>query len=592
MDSFYKKSFEASLVGQAFVNRQGEFQLVNSSFCQSVGYNQEHLLSIKLQSLIIQEDECLLNEGAQGQQFEKMILHGEGYLQSFIFTIEDLLIPDSLFLVQLDRICLPVELPDSPLVVSVHGRDEVRLPKKILDGIKDAIVTVSLNGQFLYVNDEAQSIFELSGKELKDLDFWSFIQEDKHEFLKKIYPLLVGEDYVEVEFFKEKQQTWFDVRAYRSDDQVTLYFINITNRKQMEQDLRDSELRYKSLVEHTPETISVHDEKNLIYINPAGGKLFQTDKLHELFGKPLMELFLEQDVRCLLENIKLLLAEKSKVLSSILTLHCMDGQVKEVEATTTVIFFRGKPAFRTMLNDLSDRKKMDDLIRKSDKLAVVAQLAAGVAHEIRNPLTTIKGFLQLFERDKEYNSRYLTLVMEELGHVESIIYEYLALAKPNHQSQFEKVNLKELIFEVTTLLERQMIMKNAGVKLDFEDVPLTFGSEKQLKQVFINLIRNALDAVGPNGVVIIRLFKYTDNQISIQVEDNGCGMTKERVERLGEPFYSTKEKGTGLGLMVCYKILEHHCGLIKVNSQLGKGTKMEVILPSYEGKPRKEALLI
>ncbi|WP_088102427.1 PAS domain S-box protein [Halalkalibacter urbisdiaboli] len=592
-------SMEASLLGQAFLNENGEFIYVNQSFCESIGYARDYLLTLNLQSLVILGEEegyeqtgSFLKKGIKGFQIEKMILHGEGYLQSITFTIDDISPDQSLFLVQLDRLSLPAESEDnSPLLASIRGRDEVRLPKKILDGIKDAIITISLDGQFLYVNDEAERMFDLSWEEIQRLDFWTFLQGDKHELSKRIYPLLAGEEYVEVEYFKENKQTWYDVRAYRADDQVTLYFINITNRKQMEQELRDSELRYKSLVEHTPETISVHDGQKLIYINPAGEKLFRAQGQVELIGKRLSELFLLDDAKRIEEEGRLLLDEKNRVLSSIFTLRCLTGQLLEVEATTTLIHFRGKRAFRTILKNISERKHMDDLIRKSDKLSVVAQLAAGVAHEIRNPLTSIKGFLQLFEREKEYNGKYLSLVMEELARVESIIYEYLTLAKPNHDTRFEQVHLDNLAKQVMTLLETQTIMKNVSVELESENIPSVYGSEKQLKQVLINLIRNALDAVEPKGEIKIRLLKHSENKVCIQVEDNGCGISKERMERLGEPFYSTKEKGTGLGLMVCYKILQHHGGAIKVHSEVGTGTRMDVILPVYEASKLTEKVL-
>ncbi|GAE24799.1 sporulation kinase [Halalkalibacter wakoensis JCM 9140] len=233
---------------------------------------------------------------------------------------------------------------------------------------------------------------------------------------------------------------------------------------------------------------------------------------------------------------------------------------------------------------------MDDLIRKSDKLAVVAQLAAGVAHEIRNPLTTIKGFLQVFQKEEKYNSFYLNLVMEELERVESIIYEYLTLAKPNFENKFQKIDMVHLVNQLITLTEAQSNMNNVKLDFEYEQVPMIYGLEKQLKQVLINLIRNSIEAIAEKGVITVRIANHPHNQICIQVEDNGCGIPKERIERLGEPFYSTKEKGTGLGLMVCYKIIEHHNGVFNIYSKEGFGTKMEIILPTSVAMETNEAL--
>jgi two-component system sporulation sensor kinase A len=586
--SVFSLCLEASLQGQAILNEKGEFLFVNRAFCEQVGYSKEEILLLSIESFVIYEDndgylkkEPLIKRGMEQEQVEKLILHGNGYLQTIIFTITDVSDQEQLYFhVQLDRIVTTFEDRDySLLEARIRNRDEVRLPKKILDGIKDAIITIRLDGQFLFVNEEAERILDKKWDELIFTDYWSHLKKNNNDLLlKKIYQLLVGEEYAEVEIYKEKDDEWFDVRAYRSDDQVTLYLINITSRKQMEEELRESEMNYRSLVENTPETISVHDGNQLIYINPAGKKLFGLKSFQAT--NSIYDVIVPQDRVRARENIRLLSTGKKKVANSIYSLKKIDGKKLEVEATTTLIMFRGKPAFRTIIKDISERKKVDDLIRKSDKLQAVAQLAAGVAHEIRNPLTTVKGFLQLFQKEQSYNPFYLSLVMEELERVESIIYEYLTLAKPNSESVFKQIDVYILLNQLLTLTKAQSNMNNVTVEFEYETVPPIYGLEKQLKQVFINLLRNSIEAVDNQGTIHVRILNHPDHQVCIQVEDNGCGIPVERIERLGEPFYSTKEKGTGLGLMVCYKIIEHHNGVLNIYSEQGRGTKIEVILPT------------
>ncbi|MCL7747159.1 PAS domain-containing protein [Halalkalibacter alkaliphilus] len=599
--SIVSSCLDASLQGQAIVNESGEFLFVNTAFCEQIGYTKEEIQLLNIESFFINENslnrhsliESFLKKGRKNDQIEKVILHGKGYLQTTLFTVTDVSIEGEIcFHLQLDRLMVIGKEGESSLLEkSLRNRDEVRLPKKILDGIKDAIITIRLDGQFLYVNEEAERMLDMSWKELQKSDFWASIKLDKKETLtKKFYQLLVGEEYTQVEYFHEKQEQWFDVRAYRSDEQVTMYFINITDRKKMEKELRIKEENYRSLVENTPETIMVHDGVKLIYVNPAGEKLFNFIHPQKLIGLKLNNLLSNYDRARAREDSRLLLLGKISVANTIYCFQLEHGKTIEVEATTTVIRFRGKPAFRTILKDISERKKVDDIIRKSDKLSVVAQLAAGVAHEIRNPLTTVKGFLQLFQKEQQYNSFYINLVMEELERVEAIIYEYLTLAKPNFDNHFEELDILNLVNQILTLTKTQSNMNNVTLEFEYEQVPFIIGMEKQLKQVFINLIRNSIEAVADNGTITIRILNHPDNQICIQVEDNGCGISKERIERLGEPFYSTKEKGTGLGLMVCYKIIEHHNGVLNIYSEEGKGTKMEIILPAQIESKKTEML--
>ncbi|WP_368504703.1 PAS domain S-box protein [Alkalihalophilus sp. As8PL] len=569
-------------VAQAFLDDKGTFTEVDAAWDELFGFDSSQLLFHTLDEVfgeyLAQENRTLFQYLKENHNLLLILNQLEECHQHAQLHLTPLNIGERQYLLQLK---VEENVNGDALRAQTKEQAGSQLYWKILNGIKDAIITIKLDGTFLFVNEKAEKMLGLAWDQLKVRDFWSFLQMDQQGLSKKVYQLLSGQERVQVEYYLEKTKCWYDVRAYRLEDQVTLYFTNSSTRKKIEHDLRESERRYKSLVEHTPETISVHDGRRLIYINPAGEKLFKANSRHDLLNKRIDSLYKANDIKRISENARLLMSGKKKLTTSLFQLQCLDGTTVDVEATSTIILFKGKPAFRTILKDVSERKRMDDLIRKSDKLSMVAQLAAGVAHEIRNPLTAIKGFLQLFQREREFNEQFLELVMEELERVEGIIYEYLTLAKPNHESTFQTLKLHPIVQKVMTLVETQSIMKNVKVDFEFEDVPTIYGSEKQLKQVFLNLLRNAIEAVEENGEITIRLLNHPENQICIQIEDNGCGIPKERIERLGEPFYSTKEKGTGLGLMVCYKIIEHHEGLLTIHSELGRGTKIDVILPEY-----------
>jgi signal transduction histidine kinase len=242
-----------------------------------------------------------------------------------------------------------------------------------------------------------------------------------------------------------------------------------------------------------------------------------------------------------------------------------------------------------MGEDVTQKKKTEELILKSEKLSVASRLAAGVAHEIRNPLTSIKGFLQMMNESSAINSKYMGIVISELNRVEIIISEFLNLAKPHHENSFESQNIATILREVTDLLRTNSILENIEITLKVEeDLPLINCLENQLKQVFINVIQNAVEATGSNGHVLVRVKMEGEENVSVHVIDEGKGIPQERLHRLGEPFYSTKEKGTGIGLMVCYKIIEQHQGNIKILSEKNVGTTIEINLPILHSEEQKQ----
>ena len=234
-----------------------------------------------------------------------------------------------------------------------------------------------------------------------------------------------------------------------------------------------------------------------------------------------------------------------------------------------------------IIRDITALKDKEELIRKSEKLSIVGELAAAVAHEIRNPLTSIKGFLQLLEgKDSAKEEKhYYTIMLSEIERINSIVSEFMVLAKPeavNNQNE----NITSLLTDVITLLETLAIVKNIEVTKEFEpNVSLVRCEGNQIKQVFINIFKNAIEAVANKGKIHIEVSQMDSDSVRIRFIDNGPGIPTDLITRLGEPFYTTKEKGTGLGLMVSFKIIENHQGRINITSEMNKGTTVDIILP-------------
>lgn len=212
---------------------------------------------------------------------------------------------------------------------------------------------------------------------------------------------------------------------------------------------------------------------------------------------------------------------------------------------------------------------------------MVGELAGGIAHEIRNPLTSLKGFTQLIEHNNRNQKidQYLHIMLDELERINTIVNEFMVIAKPNQDTKMEKIDIGQLISNVVSFMEPQSNLRGVKINTYIKHSLHSVCDTNQIKQVLINLIQNALEASTTNKNIDVSLTKIDNHNFLIKIQDYGNGMEDERQKRLFEPFYSTKEKGTGLGLMVCKRIIDHHNGQIEVSSKKGVGTTVSVILP-------------
>ena len=233
--------------------------------------------------------------------------------------------------------------------------------------------------------------------------------------------------------------------------------------------------------------------------------------------------------------------------------------------------------------EITQLKKTEELLRKSEKLAVVGQLAASIAHEIRNPLTTLKGFNQLFGEDIDpIRPSIIGLMATELDRIEQITNEFMVIANPQ-TIDYKTHNLKGIIEKVLLLLESQATLNNIQISKIYTGSNLNLlCDENQLKQVFTNIIKNAIEAMPNGGKLTVEVKEIDYQYINISIKDTGVGIPKEILSKICEPFYTLKEKGTGLGLMVSYRIIEAHEGKIEFYSELSKGTIVNITLPLYK----------
>ncbi|OUZ06782.1 ATP-binding protein [Bacillus pumilus] len=215
---------------------------------------------------------------------------------------------------------------------------------------------------------------------------------------------------------------------------------------------------------------------------------------------------------------------------------------------------------------------------QAQKLAVAGQIAAGIAHEVRNPLTSVNGFLQLMKTQYPERTDYFDIIFSEIKRIDFVLSELLVLAKPQ-SVHFQEVQLHELLEQVITLLKTNAVLSNIDLKQPFkrQDAGAILADANQMKQLFINLIKNAIEAMPEGGSIYISTEKVL-NEWKITIQDEGKGMSEEDIQKIYDPFFSTKKEGTGLGLTICATILKDHHGRMDVSSELGKGTAFHIYL--------------
>jgi two-component system sensor histidine kinase HydH len=236
-----------------------------------------------------------------------------------------------------------------------------------------------------------------------------------------------------------------------------------------------------------------------------------------------------------------------------------------------------------LFRDLSDVKALQEQIKRAERLASVGRLAAGVAHEIRNPLGSLKGFLQYFQRKldlQEQDSTYLTVMVKEVDRLNSIISNLLDFARPK-EPVFEPADIEELIKHVLTLIESDLQTKQIVLSLDLQQgLPAIRLDRNQITQVLFNIFLNAMQAVEPGGRIEVKAHTHNEtDQLELVIADTGRGINSDDLSKIFDPFFTTKKQGAGLGLAIAYTIIEHHQGEITVESTLGLGSTFTIRLP-------------
>jgi two-component system, sporulation sensor kinase A len=463
---------------------------------------------------------------------------------------------------------------------SFTGFDENLEAKHLLTALRHSADLISRhadNGAFLYASPAAFSLLGYSPQELYRKSLFEFCHPADILNLKNLMEKPDKNDSERISFRfrrKEGDYIWLETvfTSIPSSNEMICISRDMTQRFISEEEILENQEKYRLLVEFARDTIGMITEEGIwTYINDEGKKLLGTASIREIIGTSLFQYITDKDKTYLTNFFK-----ANKSINFEMNLIRSDRQIRKAEIQLIPTVFKNRKMFQIIIKDLTGQKKTEERLQNAEKLSVVGQLAAAIAHEIRNPLTAIKGFTQLIGEKKP--NEYTKVVIAELERIESIVTDLLVLAKPQ-ATNLEQTNIVNLVKSVVTLLNTQAIMCNTTINMNFQAEEFIINCEiDKIKQVLINIIKNAIEAMPSGGEICIDV-KQNQNFVHIIVRDQGVGIPEDRIHKLGEPFYSTKEKGTGLGLMICYKILKNHGGNLHIKSKEKEGTTVTIMLP-------------
>jgi len=351
---------------------------------------------------------------------------------------------------------------------------------------------------------------------------------------------------------------------------------------------------YGMILENIDRSVIAFDQEGRITLfNPAAEALMERSS-RQMIGKHYQELFKDQET--LLYLVKVALMESRSITDDEgLYLIRANASPLPVNAYAAPIFSkRGSQDGAVMIiRDLSRIKDLESTLRRADRLSMLGTLAAGLAHEIKNPLGGIKGAAQLLSMELAHESSlqdYTQIMIKEVERINFIIEELMDLGNPR-PPEIGDVDLTKILDDIVLLQREAARSQNIRfiLKLD-PSIPPVQGDENLLTRLFLNLVKNAREAINHDGEVLIETRiasnyhltgpgRRSSPMVDISISDTGCGIALDQMERIFTPYFTTKSKGSGLGLAISQKIIEDHHGLLKIESAPGVGTTMLVSLP-------------
>ena len=345
--------------------------------------------------------------------------------------------------------------------------------------------------------------------------------------------------------------------------------------------LKMSEEKFAKAFHASPVMISIRRLTDSRYVDVNEQWLRHTGyTLDEIIGKSTFELNIVDEETILLT--KRIETTGKGVRSRSIKYRTKGGEIRDGINSLEVIEINGEPCMFSVTLDVTEQRAMERELQRLDRLNMIGQMASGLGHEIRNPLTTVRGFLQLFTNRYPDAKKHFELMISEIDRANKIITEFLALSRTK-PSNLTRACLNDIVKTIDPMLQAHANQMGKALFLEMGDISTLLLDESEIRQVLLNLIHNALEACPVGERVVVRTY-LKDLHVILEVQDFGCGIDPMIIDQLGTPFLTTKDDGTGLGLAITYNIVRRHGGKVDVHSTTG-GTTFSVSFPGVTDSP-------
>ncbi len=493
----------------------------------------------------------------------------------------------------------------------VHNRlDQVKinlqrseaLSKVIGETILDTIITFDEEGYILSANPAVENMFGYSTDELLGKNTMMLFQneDESKKFNFSFIRVSVGK-VIEVDALRKDNRSFpADIQIGKTVVENQLIFVctirDVTERKQMEKlkeqkfnymehivekrtlelikankelekeikerkkiadDLYLSQDRFQKIFESSPCLMAIYSLKyrSILDVN-TNWMMFTGYSLDELMKTKGLDYVVDSDnnqinLELTFRNEKICYKTKS-------------GDMRYGLMSTEMIEIQGEPCTLIVVTDITERLHLEKEMYRLDRLNLIGEMAAGIAHEIRNPMTTVHGFLQLTRNSSGFSNEILDLMLEELNRANTIITEFLNLAK-NKVSHKKKQSINKIIHALAPLIQAEALRSSKLIILELNICSDIFIDQKEIRQMILNMALNGLDAMDSGGQLTIKTYEKK-GEVILEISDQGVGISSEVMEKIGTPFFTTKETGTGLGLAICYSVAERHNADINIHT--------------------------